>query len=79
MYSLVEIITEGKPGLYEMVEPPCNPERAAYQKWTGFKIEKHDFTKAITIADPAGTMETKGHCLPLSGFALRAQYKRVLY
>jgi hypothetical protein len=79
LYDLIQIITEGKPGLYRVVEPPCSLDKKAYRKWVGFTIEKHDFTKAITIVDPAGTMETKGTCLPLTGFALRSVYERVLY
>jgi hypothetical protein len=78
-YSLVQIITDAPPGFYRMVEPPCSPDREAYRRWEGLIVEKHDFTAAITVADPAGTgLKVRG-ALPLYGFAVRAAYEQVGY
>jgi hypothetical protein len=76
-YSLVQIIKDAPPGFYRMVEPPCDPKRGAYKRWEGFTIMKHDFTAAITVADPVDTgLKVRG-ALPLYGFAVRAAYERV--
>jgi hypothetical protein len=78
-YSLVQIITEAPPGLYRLVEPPCDPSRKAYERWKGLTLQKLDYTAAIIVLDPADTGMKANSPLPLFGFAIRSEYEQLGY